>query len=151
MSHTPFDSQNAAYAQLLYEEFARNPESVPDEWRRFFEQGADAMRAAWRAMGLVPVPAGDDVTANTLSALRYPEGVDASLVGRVGSRGVIIAGGLYPTIRTEYFRVGHMGYAVTRPDMMQRTVEAVAGALSESGIRFDAGSLAQTTEALAGV
>jgi 2-oxoglutarate dehydrogenase E1 component len=39
MNEQPFDSQNAAYAQALYEEFARNPEGVPEEWRRFFDQG----------------------------------------------------------------------------------------------------------------
>ncbi len=39
MDDKPFDSQNAAYAQALYEEFARNPEGVPEEWRKFFDQG----------------------------------------------------------------------------------------------------------------
>jgi 2-oxoglutarate dehydrogenase E1 component len=36
---TLFDSQNAAYAQAMYEEYARNPEGVPAEWRRLFENG----------------------------------------------------------------------------------------------------------------
>jgi 2-oxoglutarate dehydrogenase E1 component len=39
MSDIPFDHQNAAYAQLLYEEFARNPDAVPSEWRDFFGRG----------------------------------------------------------------------------------------------------------------
>lgn len=39
MDDKPFDSQNAAYAQALYEEFARNPESVPEQWRNFFALG----------------------------------------------------------------------------------------------------------------
>ncbi len=46
MSDTPFDSQNAAYAQLLYEEFALNPDAVPAEWRDFFTRGPDVTRAA---------------------------------------------------------------------------------------------------------
>ncbi len=37
-----FDSSNAAYVQALYEEYARNPDSVPPEWRSFFEQGTDS-------------------------------------------------------------------------------------------------------------
>jgi 2-oxoglutarate dehydrogenase E1 component len=41
-----FDSSNAAYVQALYEEFARNPEAVPDEWRNFFAQGAEVAREA---------------------------------------------------------------------------------------------------------
>ena len=44
MAETPFDSQNASYAQLLYEEYARNPDAVPEEWRRFFAQGVETVR-----------------------------------------------------------------------------------------------------------
>jgi 2-oxoglutarate dehydrogenase E1 component len=36
---TLFDSQNAAYAQSMYEEYARNPEAVPAEWRQLFRDG----------------------------------------------------------------------------------------------------------------
>jgi 2-oxoglutarate dehydrogenase E1 component len=39
MYEKPFDSQNAAYAQALYEEFARNPDSVSEEWQKFFALG----------------------------------------------------------------------------------------------------------------
>ncbi len=51
MSEPPFDHQNAAYVQLLYEEFSRNPDAVPEAWRRFFSQGPDA---AARAGLLIP-------------------------------------------------------------------------------------------------
>jgi len=46
MSDRPFDQQNAAYAQGLYEQYARNPQSVPEAWRRFFSQGPEAATAA---------------------------------------------------------------------------------------------------------
>ncbi|MEQ9397598.1 MAG: 2-oxoglutarate dehydrogenase E1 component [Longimicrobiales bacterium] len=39
MNEPFFDSQNAAYAQAMFEDFARNPNSVPEGWRRFFEDG----------------------------------------------------------------------------------------------------------------
>ncbi len=39
MDDTLFDSQNAAYAQAMFERFARNPESVPDAWRSIFRNG----------------------------------------------------------------------------------------------------------------
>ncbi len=97
------------------------------------ERGAAALRAAWGSLGLRPVPARGENSAHTLSALYFPAGVDASLVGRVAERGVIIAGGLHPSIRGRYFRVGHMGYALTRTDMLMRTVQAIAGALESSG------------------
>lgn len=104
------------------------------------EQGMDArfalhagkareLRERWEGLGLTRVPEDDDGAANTLSALYYPEGVDASLVGRIGERGVIVAGGLHPEIRDRYFRVGHMGYAMTQPEMLERTVSAIADAL----------------------
>ena len=38
---TFFDSQNAAYAQAMFEQYARNPDAVPDEWRQLFERGGD--------------------------------------------------------------------------------------------------------------
>lgn len=101
------------------------------------ERAASAMRAAWEALGLQPVPVRGELIANTLSALCYPEGVDASLVGKIAARGVIVAGGLHPEIRETYFRVGHMGYAATREDMLTRTVEAVGGGLRDAGVEVD--------------
>ncbi len=50
---TLFDSQNAAYAQAMFEEFARNPESVPAEWRQLFRDGGS--RALAEGL-LVPDP-----------------------------------------------------------------------------------------------
>jgi hypothetical protein len=38
MSKIDFDSLNKAYVQALYEDFARNPDSVPPEWREFFSE-----------------------------------------------------------------------------------------------------------------
>ena len=96
-----------------------------------------AMRAAWAHMGLGMVPAGDSHCANTLSAVRYPDGVDASLVGRIVERGVIVAAGLHPGISDQYFRVGHMGYVTTRPELLCRTIQAIGDALGASGCQVD--------------
>ena len=70
---------------------------------------AAAFRAAWRAMGLRLLPVRDEVCANTLSAVYFPAGVEASLPAKIGAEGVVVAGGLYPSLKTQYFRVGHMG------------------------------------------
>jgi aspartate aminotransferase-like enzyme len=40
-------------------------------------------------------------------------------------------------VKATSFRVGHMGYTVTRPDYLRRAVEAVAGALREAGAQVD--------------
>ncbi len=97
------------------------------------ERIARAFRAAFRAMGLSLVPLRDDLAASTLSAVYYPEGVDASLVGRVRAEGVVIAGGLHPDAKARYFRVGHMG-AVSPSDVLA-TVGAIERALLAAGYR----------------
>ena len=114
------------------------------------QRAADAMRAAWEAMGLQLLVASPSLAANTLSAIRYPDGVDASLVKRIAARGVIVAGGLHPKHKSEYFRVGHMGAVVERPEALLRTVEAVATALSEGGHAVDAKVARQAAEAQLG-
>jgi len=45
MDEPLFDSQNAAYAQAMFEQFARNPESVPAAWRRLFSENGSRMLA----------------------------------------------------------------------------------------------------------
>lgn len=103
------------------------------------EQGVEARIAAHAraaafvrsALGLRPVPRSEAVTANTLSALYFPEGIDATALPKIAARGVIVAGGLHPAVRATSFRIGHMGYTVTRPDYLERTVAAVKGAFEE--------------------
>ncbi len=97
-------------------------------------QAAQTMQAAWKSMELEQIPVKESLTSNALSALRFPEGIDASLVGRVLGHGVIVAGGLHPAIRTQYFRVGHMGYAAERPEMLQRAIEAISMSLREARV-----------------
>ena len=38
-----FETANAGFAQLMYEEYMRDPKSVSEEWRRFFETGPGGM------------------------------------------------------------------------------------------------------------
>ena len=73
MERTVFDSQNAGYVQALYEEFARNPDAVPEEWRAFFEAGSDVTLAA----GLIPpdglrLEDGDPVASRDIGAATAP-------------------------------------------------------------------------------
>ncbi len=108
---------------------------------------AAALRAAWNALGLRSVPQNEAVTGNTLSVLLYPEGVDAGLLPKILARGIAVAGGLHPAVRTTSFRVGHMGYTVTQPDFLKQTVEAVAGALAEAGAKVDGAAAISAFEA----
>jgi len=91
-----------------------------------------ACRAALAAMGLGQVPLKPEYAASTLSAPRYPAGVDGpGLLAETGKQGVILAGGLHPAIRAEYFRIGHMG-ACTQGDLLA-TIGAVENALVKCG------------------
>ncbi len=110
------------------------------------ERMGAAMRAGWAALGLDLLPeAGAE--ANTLSAIRLPEGVGPDLPARIGKRGVIVAGGLHPSIRHTYFRVGHMGWVTTQPELLLRTVEAVGAGLTDAGHPVDVGFAAIAVEA----
>jgi alanine-glyoxylate transaminase/serine-glyoxylate transaminase/serine-pyruvate transaminase len=106
---------------------------------------AQAFRAAWRALGLRMLPVSESVAANTLSALYYPEGVDATLVGRVREQGVVLAGGLHPELKTRYFRVGHMN--TVGPSDVLTTVGAVERALAAAGHRVEPGSAVAAAQA----
>jgi len=102
-------------------------------FRRHSDRGT-AFRKAMRGMGLTMIPASEEVSANTLSAPLYPEGVKgADFMKAIGDSDVIVAGGLLPGIKDTYFRVGHMG-AVTNGDILT-TVAAIDGALSACGYR----------------
>jgi alanine-glyoxylate transaminase/serine-glyoxylate transaminase/serine-pyruvate transaminase len=104
-------------------------------------QAARALRAAWRALGLDLLPLRDDLAANTLSAICLPPtaaGTTApdapALVARIAAHGVTVATGLLPELKSRYFRIGHMGWVTGRPDLLRRTVAAVAAALRDCGL-----------------
>jgi alanine-glyoxylate transaminase/serine-glyoxylate transaminase/serine-pyruvate transaminase len=92
---------------------------------------ARAFREGAAAMGLAPLPVREELCAATLSALRYPSGIDASLVAAVRDEGVVVAAGLHPELRATYFRVGHMG--ATGPAEILATLAAIERALRRGG------------------
>jgi alanine-glyoxylate transaminase/serine-glyoxylate transaminase/serine-pyruvate transaminase len=98
-----------------------------------------ACKAGLAALGLGQVPFSADISAVTLSAPRFPKGIAGpEFLGHVNRAGVILAGGLHPAIRSEYFRIGHMG-AVTIGDVMA-VLSAVEHALAACGIKTEPGS-----------
>lgn len=90
---------------------------------------AGAFRAGVSALGLELVATEPAYRANTLTACRYPDNVaGADLLSAIRRSGVILAGGLHPDIKDDYFRIGHMG-AVRMSDIL-----ASLGAI-ETGLR----------------
>ncbi|HQU71465.1 MAG: alanine--glyoxylate aminotransferase family protein [Calditrichaeota bacterium] len=113
-------------------------EGMDARFRRHRQTGT-AVRAALKAMGLNAIPSGDAWSANTLSAPYFPEGVNGGeLLGHISAAGVILAGGLLPSLKTRYFRIGHMG-AVNRSDVLA-TVGAVESGLRKCGFPVESGA-----------
>ena len=98
-----------------------------------------ACKAGLAALGLGQVPLSPELAANTMSAPRFPPGVDGpDFLARAAAAGVTMAGGLHPAIRTEYFRIGHMG-AVSQGDILA-VLGAVESALAGCGYDFTPGA-----------
>jgi alanine-glyoxylate transaminase/serine-glyoxylate transaminase/serine-pyruvate transaminase len=98
----------------------------------------DGMQEALEALGLKQVPVRRDIAASTLSAPYYPSGVDGpSLLRRINAKGVILAGGLHPEIKSRYFRIGHMG--PTSPHEIIQVISTLEVSLKECGYKFDIG------------
>jgi len=110
------------------------------------ERAGRAMRAAWRALGL-DLFCRPEVAANTLSAIRYPDGTGPELVAHIRDADVVVAGGLLPGHQSDYFRVGHMGWTVTQPRLLLETVEAIERGLAASGHPVERGAGVAAAEA----
>ncbi|MDO8841646.1 alanine--glyoxylate aminotransferase family protein [Methanocalculus sp.] len=94
---------------------------------------ADAVRAAADAWGLPLLPVSDALhsPSNTVTAIRYPDGInDPDLRGGVKKMGIEIAGG-QDRLKGKIFRIGTMG--VTGPSEVLATVAAVQGTLGKLG------------------
>ncbi len=91
-----------------------------------------AFRNSMQALGLSILPKSNDIAAHTLTATYYPTSIDGNLFRKkLNEHGIIVAGGLLKEIKTEYFRVGHMG-AVNRNDIIS-TISGIENALTQCG------------------
>jgi alanine-glyoxylate transaminase/serine-glyoxylate transaminase/serine-pyruvate transaminase len=73
-----------------------------------------------------------------MTAPYFPEGVDRSVLAHIKEAGVILAGGLHPEIKTQYFRIGHMG--VVSPSDILATIGAIEAGLAQVGYGFERGA-----------
>ncbi len=99
----------------------------------------NACKAAISALGLTQVPVRDEIAAHTMTAPRFPRGINGpDFLAQVTRAGVVLAGGLHPKIRSEYFRIGHMG-AVKLSDILG-TIGAIEQALAASSCVYPKGA-----------
>lgn len=104
---------------------------------------AKAFRSAIQSIGLKTIAINESNSANTLSAVWYPEGIDTStFTKKIGEQDIIVAGGLLPDYKTKYFRVGHMG-SVSSNDIIA-TLSAIEYAMNEHGVEFEHGASLRT-------
>ncbi|KAI8075598.1 pyridoxal phosphate-dependent transferase [Thamnidium elegans] len=94
-------------------------------------QVASHFRKTVKDWGLVQVAQSEACSANGMTAIWLPEGVQvAQLVGSLASKGVQIAGGILKDRATQYFRIGHMGISVMEDE--RQHIKKVELALSKS-------------------
>ncbi len=99
---------------------------------------ASAFRLAIEALGLTILPNNTAKAANTLTAIYYPKEIDGSkFSASMLNNDIIIAGGLHPEIKNNYFRVGHMG-AISANDIIA-TLSAIERTLGKLGYIFKLG------------
>jgi len=104
-----------------------------------------AIKAGIDALGMGKVTLSDEMAAHTMTAPRFPVGVNgAELLAQAGKAGVTLAGGLLPAIKSEYFRIGHMG-SVSQGDALA-TLGAIETALAACGYPFDHGVVTATAQ-----
>jgi alanine-glyoxylate transaminase/serine-glyoxylate transaminase/serine-pyruvate transaminase len=91
-----------------------------------------ACKAGIHALGLGQVPLTPENAAHTMTAPRFPSGLNGpAFLGSAIQAGVILAGGLHPAIKSEYFRIGHMG-AVSMGDVLS-VLSAIEISLASGG------------------
>ena len=111
-------------------------EGMEPRFQRHAKLGS-AFQQGMKALGL-ELLAQRGVEAPTISAMYYPEGVDAGLLPKVAANGVTIAGGVLPGYAPKYFRVGHMGTCT--PSDVVATIGAIERGLLESGAKVQLGA-----------
>ncbi|KAG9312938.1 pyridoxal phosphate-dependent transferase [Chiua virens] len=99
-----------------------------------FQAHKDASRRFKKAaeeLGFRNVPLSEDIAANGMTALYFPEGIVASdIVPRLLRKNVVVAGGIHSGIKDKYFRVGHMGISVV--DTERGDIDKVSKALEQT-------------------
>ncbi|KAF8972642.1 pyridoxal phosphate-dependent transferase [Flammula alnicola] len=113
-------------------EITKGPVSLSARLQMHVEASDRVKRAAER-LGMVQVATEAGGRAHGMTALYVPQvaGLTAAdVLGGVGRRGVVMAGGLVKEVKERYIRIGHMGWSVVGE--CGRDVDVVIKALEEA-------------------
>ncbi|OJA19782.1 hypothetical protein AZE42_03997 [Rhizopogon vesiculosus] len=98
---------------------------------KLHQDSSRRIKKAAEEIGFRGVPISEDVQANGMTALYFPDGFVASdIVPRLLKKDVVVAGGLHASIKDKYFRIGHMGVSVV--DSSRGDIDKVISALQET-------------------
>lgn len=77
------------------------------------EEASTNFKNELEALGIKLVPVNRDVAAHGLTGAYFPEGVNGpDFLGKLASKGFVVAGGIHKELVGKYFRVGHMGFSI---------------------------------------
>ncbi|KAI6000997.1 pyridoxal phosphate-dependent transferase [Pisolithus orientalis] len=136
-----YEKNSAAYfatppVNLIYayhtslRQIVQGPISLEDRFKAH-KNASRRVKDAAAALGLRCVPLSEDVSANGMTAIYFPDGLAASdIIARLLKKDVVVAGGLHASIKEKYFRIGHMG--ATAVDIERGDIDRVITALNEA-------------------
>lgn len=136
-----YEKNSAAYfatppVNLIYayhtslRQIVQGPVSLEDRFKAH-KNASRRVKDVVAALGLRCVPLSEDVSANGMTAIYFPDGLAASdIIPRLLKKDVVVAGGLHASIKEKYFRIGHMG--ATAVDIERGDIDRVIAALNEA-------------------
>ncbi|OIW27509.1 PLP-dependent transferase [Coniochaeta ligniaria NRRL 30616] len=99
-------------------------------------EASDRIKKAVADLGLKQLAANPDDQAHGMTAIYLPENVKGTeLLPKLGSRGVVFAGGIHKEVAAKYIRFGHMGVSVLEPERghVEKALKALEDGLAECG------------------
>ena len=124
--------------ELMFEE------GIENRFRRH-KNLSKAFRSGIQQLGLRLVAKSEDIAASTVTAAYLPENVELGEFRKeMLARNVVVAGGLYPSIKSNYFRVGHMG-PINANDIVS-VVAAIERSLKKLGYEVKPGDGVTATQ-----
>lgn len=132
--------QNVHALHASLSQFATSQESVESRIQTH-RKTSDKVKDRIESLGLKTVAVSREVGAHGMTAIYLPEGVaNTQLLPLLLKKNITLAGGIHKEIAPKYFRMGHMGISVTKPELghIDTALKSIEEALSELG--YNAGS-----------
>lgn len=125
--------QNIYSLQASLAQYTDSEQSVLDRIE-VHREVSDKVKAKVEKLGLKIVAVNRTVAAHGMTAVYLPDGVENSqLLPSLLKKDITFSGGIHKAIVTKYFRIGHMGVSVTKPELghIDRALDALEATLQE--------------------